>query len=280
MSAQAFIPELWAKKMLKELDKEHMLVKNCSTDYSGEISGQGSRVKINSVNSPTVTAFTGALSAPEEIKDEQRMLEITEAQSFHFYLDDIDAKQSTGGILEEAMRKAAIAIKDKAEAFIASKFSEGENTITQSALTTGNFFSTFMRAKRFLMRANVGMADDCIAEVTPEVWEKGVLANILYNQDNSDIISKGQYVKSLGMTFYVSNNIPVTVTSEFIVAQTCAVRTKEAIGYAEQIMKVEKYRPELGFRDAVKGLHVYGAKTIKPKEMVSLVLTTAAETTI
>ena len=82
------------------------------------------------------------------------------------------------------------------------------------------------------------------------------------------------------MMVYVSNNIATTVTSQDVVAANCLMRTKEAIAYAEQIMKVEKYRPENSFSDAVKGLHVYGAKCVKPKEMVKLALTTAAETTI
>ena len=46
MSVQNFNPILWAKKIAKELDNEHYLVKNCTTSWSGEISGVGSKVKI------------------------------------------------------------------------------------------------------------------------------------------------------------------------------------------------------------------------------------------
>lgn len=283
MGVQNFIPVLWSKKILKELDKEHMLVKNCTTSYSGEITGLGSKVKINSINSPTIGDYVpnSTVITPEQLKDESRMLEITQAKYFAFFLDTVDEKQATGGLLEECLRKAVIAIKDAAEVFITTKYTEAYKTITNSSLTSGDFFSTFMKAKRYLLKSNVSISGEICAEVSPEVWEKGVLANILYNnQDNGDMIKKGQYVQSLGMTFYTSNNIAVTETSEDVALSTCCVRTKEAIGYAEQIMKTEKYMPENSFSDAIKGLHVYGAKMLKPKEAVALVLTTAAETTI
>jgi len=284
MSVQNFNPILWSKKILKELDKEHMIVKNCSTTYSGEISAIGSKIKINSINTPTIGTYVpnSTVITPEELKDESRMLEITEANYFAFYLDDVDEKQTTGGLLAEGMRKAVIALKDLSELFVTTKYADSYSSVTNSTLTSGDFFSTFMKAKRKLMRnGNVSVSEPVFAEVTPEVWEKGVLADILYNnQDNGDMIRKGQYVVSLGMTFYVSNNIAVTETNEDVILQTCAVRTKDSIGYAEQIMKTEKYMPESSFSEACKGLHVSGAKMIKPKESCKLVLTTAAETLI
>lgn len=283
MGVQNFIPELWSKKILQELSKEHMLVKNCSTKYSGEITGLGSKVKINSLNTPTIGDYVpnSTTITPEELKDESRMLEITQSKYFAFYLDKVDEKQSTGGLLEEALRLAVIGLKDTAEAFIASKYTDAAGSITQSALTSGNFFSTFMKGKRKLMKNNVSLSTEVYAEVAPEIWEKGVLANILYNnQDNGDMIRGGQYVKSLGMTFFVSNNITVTTTSDDVAAATCCLRTKESIGYAEQIMETVEYMPENGFKKAIKGLHVYGARMLQPKQAVAMILTTAAETTI
>ncbi len=282
MGVQNFIPVLWSARILKELDKQHMLVKNCSTEYSGEINGKGSKVKINSINTPTIGDYVPntTVITPEQLKDESRMLEITESKFFAFELDAVDEKQSTGGLLEEGLRKAVIGLKDVSEQFVATKFTEAENTVTEASLTSGNFFSTMMKAKRLLLRNNVG-ENAMVLEVTPEVYEKGVLADIVFNhQDNGDMIRKGTYSQSLGMMVYVSNNIPVTITDQDVIQSFCAMRTKEAIGYAEQIMKTEKYMPENSFSEAVKGLHVYGAKTIKPKEMVYLDLKTAAETTI
>ena len=45
------------------------------------------------------------------------------------------------------------------------------------------------------------------------------------------------------------------------------IRTKKAIAFAGQINKIEKARKEKGFSDIIKGLHVYGAKLVRPKEL-------------
>lgn len=41
-----------------------------------------------------------------------------------------------------------------------------------------------------------------------------------------------------------------------------------ATSYAEQISKVEAFRPEKRFADALKGLHLYGAKVVRPEALV------------
>lgn len=48
------------------------------------------------------------------------------------------------------------------------------------------------------------------------------------------------------------------------------MRTKRAIAFAEQLSEIEAYRPEKRFSDAVKGLHLYGAKVVYPNEFVAL----------
>jgi hypothetical protein len=48
------------------------------------------------------------------------------------------------------------------------------------------------------------------------------------------------------------------------------IRTEKAIAFASQIQNVEAYRPEGLFSDAVKGLHVFGAKVVRPKELYGL----------
>jgi len=43
--------------------------------------------------------------------------------------------------------------------------------------------------------------------------------------------------------------------------------TSRAITFANQIAKIEGYRVEKRFADAVKGLNVYGAKVVRPEAL-------------
>jgi hypothetical protein len=278
MAIKNFIPTLWSEKILKELDKQHMLVKNCTTTYSGKITGLGSKVKINSINTPTIGDYApnSTKITPEELKDESRMLEIEKAKYFAFYVDDIDEKQSTNGVMEEGLRKAVVGLKDAAEQYIASLYTNAGETIIENSLTSANVFETLLNAKAILQANNVGEGMEIYLEVSPYIWKKMVLADIIYT-DTGATIKSGIFSPVLGMKVFLSNNLSTTVNSVDVAQTHCLMRTKEAIGFAEQIMKTEKYMPESSFSEAVKGLHVYGAKVIKPKEFVHLDLTTAAE---
>ena len=56
-------------------------------------------------------------------------------------------------------------------------------------------------------------------------------------------------------------------------AHKCIARTGRAIAFAEQLSEINAYRPEKRFADAVKGLHLYGAKVVYPNEMVTIAVT-------
>lgn len=282
-AAVNFIPTIWEEKILQEKDKVQVLVKNCTRKWSGTIEKMGDEVVINSLDSPTVRTYVpGTDITVESPKDESRRLRITEANYFAVTIDDTTKAQATGGIEEELARKGAQALADTQEAFVAGLFTDAGKTITKTGLTSATMISQLTKARRFLHANNVNNSTEVCLEVGPAVFEKIVLAGIV-NTDSVDPMKgayEGYWSKILGMKVYVSNNITSVVTDDDVVKETCAMRTMEAIGFAEQLAEVEKYRPEGGFKDALKALDLSGAKVIKPKEIVCLQLTTAAETTI
>jgi hypothetical protein len=95
-------------------------------------------------------------------------------------------------------------------------------------------------------------------------------AKVNLSAETRDVLEAGCIGAICGCKIYVSNNIVVDSSHH-----KCLVRTTRAIAFAEQLSEIEAYRPEQRFADAVKGLHLYGAKVVYPNEMVCLDLALA-----
>lgn len=76
------------------------------------------------------------------------------------------------------------------------------------------------------------------------------------------------WTNELGLELYVSNNLAAEAGG----ATHVLAGTKNALVYADQILYTETIRREEKFADAVRGLHVYGAKVVKPKELFTAAL--------
>ena len=123
------------------------------------------------------------------------------------------------------------------------------------------------------MENNVPNSAKVSLEVPPAIEQKLVLAKVLRSTDNVEALGRGYIGSFMGFDIYVTNNITPTGDGSY----RCIARTGRAIAFAEQVSAVKAYEPELRHGDAVKGLHLYGAKIVYPKEMVFLHLTPGDE---
>lgn len=277
MSLNNFIPTVWAETLYKELEKDFVAVKNCNRDYEGEIKSAGDTVKISGIGPVTVSSYTKNtdIAAPQTLDDNTRSLVIDQQKYFNFQIDDVDRAQQKPKIMQEAMKEASVALADTADQYVYSLTHDDVVTVKQTSVTSANIVSILSDVRKRLRRNNVKDGDEVMLEISPDIEEKILLAKILRDTDNSKSLGKGYLGTFLGFRIFVSNNIPVASN-----VSTCWARTKRAVTFADQINDVEAYRPEKRFSDAVKGLHVYGAKIIYPKELIKIEMTPAAETVI
>jgi hypothetical protein len=92
------------------------------------------------------------------------------------------------------------------------------------------------------------------------------------------VLTNGKVGRAAGMDISVSNNLSGVTAGTLATAggaYTVIAGVKEATTYAEQIAKNEAFRPPDGFNDAMKGLHVYGAKVTRPYALASVACTQA-----
>ncbi len=273
MAISNFIPTIWSENLYRQLDKQYVAVKNSSRDYEGDIKKMGSVVKICGVGAVDVADYTKNtdMSAPQTLSDTVANLEISQAKYFNFQIDDIDRAQATPKLMDEAMRVAAGALANAADAYVCSIFTESENKVEKAGVSVDNIIDTIIDAQTKLFSAGMIDTADVSVEVSPEIANLLLKAKLATATDNTAALEKGCLGQIGGCKVYVSSNI---VKSGNV--HNCVVRTKRAVAFAEQLSDIEAYRPEKRFADALKGLHLYGAKIVYPEELVLMKLTIGA----
>ena len=268
MSVQSFIPTIWSETLQKALNQKYIGVANCSREYEGDIRKKGNRVKILNVGDVNISNYNANsnMSAPQTLDGTSVELTIDRAKYFNFQLDDVDRAQAVPGLMEAAMKNAAAALSKEADQYVYSlENSAGFNLTCNLNDDPANIVGSLLKARTKLFENGVTSADDIVFELSPKVAEYLLKAEINLSSENNELLETGCIGKIAGCKVYVSNNVHVEEGGSNF-HHYCYARSRRAIAFAEQLSEIEAYRPELRFADAVKGLHLYGAKAIYPLE--------------
>lgn len=273
MAVTTFIPELWSARLLYALEKAHVATNLVNRNYEGEISNHGDTVHINTIGAITVKSYAKNtdIDAPETLATTDQTLVIDQAKYFNFQVDDVDKVQAAGELVDTAMGRAAYALADVSDAYLLGVIAAGAaagNTIGSAAapiaLTASNVYENIVKLKTKLDKANVPNTGRTIV-VPPDVHSLLLLDDRFAKSTataGQEALINGLVGRIAGFDVYMSNNVKTgtgTDTGKTPYFEITAQIT-DATTYAEQIIKTEAYRMESRFADAVKGLHVYGAK--------------------
>ena len=274
MAISNFIPTIWSENLYEELDKQYIAVAHCNRDFEGDIKNKGSVVKICGVGTVNISDYTKNtdMSDPQLLSDTVKELAIDQAKYFNFQIDEIDRAQHSPKLMSAAMKIAANALANEADKYIFSLHKNAENRIVTGTLSEQTIFKFIIQAITVLRENNVTDANDVVIEISPAVAALIIKAKINIGADIGESLETGCIGKIMGCKVFVSNNVGFMENGDTN-EHYCYVRTKRAIAFAEQLSEIEAYRPEKRFSDAVKGLHLYGAKIVYPSELVVLEMT-------
>lgn len=272
MALDNFIPQVWAASLLASLKKSLVYGQAgiVNRDYEGDIQEKGNTVKINSIGAVTIGDHTKNtdINAPETLNDSQQVLVIEKAKYFNFQVDDVDKVQQTPQVMAQAMQEAAYALANAADQYIAGLYTEaaaanliGSTASPTSVTTAAGAYEQLVDLGVLLTQSNVPKQGRW-AIVPP--WFYGLMQKdarfVSAGTAMTDAtLRNGQIGQAAGFTVLESNNVPETSGTKYRVIAGHPM----AISFAEQIHKVEAYRPERRFADALKGLHLYGAKLVR-----------------
>lgn len=261
-----FKPTYWSKYIQTELAKDLVIANWCDYRFEGEIK-QGERVKIVGAVRPTINTYVpGTDITIETLADNAQYLDIDYADYFAFEVDDIEKAQSKPEYLEAQFAEAKKALAEKEDATIAKVAADGALTnmksssldISAQTSPTDSIDDGLVK----LYKNNVSTKEVLAADLNPEhiTLIRSKLQSLF--TDNVEYIKMGAIGKYNNVMLRLSNNLYNDGTDDYEL-----LRTKKAVAVANQIDKVETARKEKGFASIIKGLNVYGAKVVRPKEL-------------
>ena len=292
-----FLPKVYSKKVLNFFRKSSVVEAITNTDYSGEISAFGDSVKI--IKEPVITVYQyerGADITKTALTDQETSLVVDTANAFKFIVDDIETAMSHVNFKEVAASSAAYALRDAFdEGVIATMFAGvaasspnhilGSDNATDLAAGTfdgtGNLdigFGTDEHDPLDIMAYMARLLDEQdIPEegrwflAPPSFYEQlgqssSKLMSVDFNAGQGSIrnglVSSG---KLRGFDMYKSNNVAATSNA----AGKILGGHMSSTATAQTITSTEVIRDPDSFGDICRGLHVYGAKVLRPEAMVS-----------
>ena len=292
-TGQFFLPSIFSKKVLNFFRKSSVAEAITNTDYAGEISSYGDSVKI--IKEPEITVYQyerGADVTQTKLTDVETTLIVDVANAFKFKVDDIETAMSHVNFKEVASSSAAYALRDAFDAGVIAKMFAGVSAATPNHVL-GTDSGTNLGAGVFDGAGAIDITGandplDVMAHMARLLDEQNIpeegrwflappsfyeqlsqssskLMSVDFNAGQGSIrnglVSSG---KLRGFDMYKSNNIPGTTAAGQILAGHVS-----STATAQTITSTEVLRDPDSFGDICRGLHVYGAKVLRPDALVS-----------
>ncbi|MBR6794418.1 MAG: hypothetical protein IKM48_08710 [Clostridia bacterium] len=267
MSFANFKPTIWAKVIETELKQKCILVDHCNQNFEGEPK-YGNRVKIVGAVAPEVFDYiqTEGLGEPQIPDAFDAYIDIDQQKAYNFMVDDIDKAQINPNFqsvyLAEAAYKMAAA-RDKYVASLAAKAPEGQIIGGEAITTTKAAKALIDEALLKLREADVDYSQNVRIEVSHKFYQLFRDALVELKTNNDSLIAKGIVGMYDNCKVVNTNHLHNDGTDTYMM-----VRTNKAIGFASCLDETEAYRSHKYFSDVLRGLNVFGANIVRPKELV------------
>jgi hypothetical protein len=302
----SFIPTLWSAKLNQKFYKSTVFGEIANTSYEGEISGLGDKVVINNRPDITISDYQVGTSLSYQVPAPSTVeLPIDRAKYFAFQVNDVVEHQSQPKLMDMFSDDAAMQMKIAIDTSVllgtatkqgiwndvpaanqgatAGAISGGYNlgtATTPVTLTASNVLATLTALAGVLDEQNIPETERwlLIDPLTRQILMQSNLAQAQFMGDDKSMVRNGKIGMIDRFTVYVTNNLPkAAATQDYFGAAAAGTAKrrlimaghKSAVTFASQMTKMETVRNPSDFGDYVRGLNVYGYKTIIPTGLAS-----------
>lgn len=285
MSFANFIPTIWSEAIQRELERKRVYVGDCNRAFEGEIKQKGDTVRILGVGKPTIKSIlrknaSNDIEGPEEVEDTSVNLTVDQIRYFNYMVGDIDRAQAIGGVMEALNNESAEGLANEEDTYVSSLILKPEVKklhVNPLKVVTGiagegevNVLHVIDNALEALYEQDVNPNSTIVFTVSPRFYTRFKQAYVDKDTDNSEMMKNGRVARYGNAIIKMSNNVTRSADGA---TDNLMIRTQRAIAFAQAVAHVEAYRPEKKFADAVKGYELFGAKIVRPKEMLNINVT-------
>ena len=272
----AFIPEIWSHKLNNMLEKDCVMLQCVNRNWEGEIKNQGDKVKIITPANVTISTLGSDSITYSELNPTSMDLEIDQKKFFAFKINDVASVQSNTDIMEAHLKNAQKAIEEVQDAYLLSQHANVDsNNIVGSdsspiELNKTTIYSYFVKLALCLKNSNAvttGIRPWVVINPTIESYLLQSSEFIGAHNVADETLREGAIGRIAGMDVLVSTNLTAVSSKYYVLAGT-----NEAITFASQLAKIESLRDKDSFSDLIRGLYLYGAKTVQPKALAKMVV--------
>lgn len=271
-----FIPEIWSKKLNQMLEKNCVMMQCVNKNWEGEISQQGDTVKIITPADVTVSTLTSDNITYTSLAPKSQDLVIDQKKFFAFKIDDVAKVQSNMDIMEAHLVNAKKAIEEVQDSYLLAMHTDvaESNTVGSESspitLDKSTIYEHFVKLSLALKNS-----DAVHAGVRPWVVINPNIESYLLQSPEfikaynvaDETLRDGAIGRIAGMDVLVSTNLTDIDNKYYVLAGT-----NDAITFASQLAKIESLRDKDSFSDLVRGLYLYGAKTVQPKALAKMIV--------
>jgi hypothetical protein len=296
-----FIPEIWSGKLIENFYDATVLAAIANTDYEGEIKSHGDAVNIRTTPDITIRDYVKGQVLTVENPDKPKIqLLIDKGEYFACVEDDIDKVQSDIKMMDQWSKDASEKMKIKidtrvlpyivttvdplnagnAAGRISGDIDLGSNgtplTVDKDGTSGTSITDYIVDLGTVLDEANVPESERFLVLPAKAIAliKKSELKDASLAGDGTSIMRNGRVGMVDRFEIFMSHNLlndrsaPIGGTGGFNII----AGHKKGMTFASQMTEMETLRAQTTFGDIVRGLQVYGYKTVKPEALATGVI--------
>lgn len=272
MSYEKFKANVMAAKIMEDRTRASAFINHTVREYEGLLRNVGDSVTIKGAGKVAFTHTSDGkpikLGDPQTPEGTNAILTVKQQDAFNFMVPDIDAAQGAKdaiSLYRKQVSNELAMIQDRYIASMAQSPLAKLASANATQATKANILEMLDDAVQWLQEGDVPTTEKVTAFVTPAAFKLIRQNDISLDTDNSKMLASGAVAKYNNLDIVISNNVVRNNGVDY-----CMIMTDKAIAFVDAITKIEAKRANDYIADEVRGVSLYDAKLIRPKELYVL----------